>query len=325
MITKFLNDTVDLVLEALTKLGLLRGGAQWWRMRLERRMARLTVDAENTRRAVRATHRMCRSCRALVPASERACSECGASMAGVPKGGAGRVLQLLAPSLGSASLSIVGVIVTLYIAMMVASSGGGFSFGLPNLLLHQLGWKWTPAILGAGEWWRLVNPIFLHGSLMHIGFNAYALANLGPVVEGMVGARRFVVVFFVTGIFSFVVSALVSPGVPSVGASGALFGLIGFGIVHGYAHPGAGYRDVAGQLVRWALFGVIMIFLPMPIDHAAHFGGFAAGAVLGWAVGGPTARGVIVERAWSLAAVALSLLPLAGFALALLRASSASP
>ncbi|MDH3284319.1 MAG: rhomboid family intramembrane serine protease [Acidobacteriota bacterium] len=321
MIKKFLNDTVDLVVDALAQLGLLRGGAQWWRLRLERRMERMSSDADNTRRAIRATHRMCPECRALLPTSERVCSECGASMAGVPKGGAGRLLQLLVPSLGSASLTIVGVLVTLYVAMTVAAANGGFSFSLPGPLLHQLGWKWTPAIFLAGEWWRLVNPIFLHGSLMHIGFNAYALANLGPIVEQMIGARRFLVVFFATGIFSFVVSALVSPGVPSVGASGALFGLIGFGIVHGYVHPGAGYRDVAGQLVRWALFGLVMILLPMPIDHAAHFGGFAAGAALGWLVGGPTARGVLAERAWTLAAVVFCLLPLAGFALALLRSS----
>ena len=86
-----------------------------------------------------------------------------------------------------ASWTLVGTVsATLYVAMTVAASGGGLSFGMPGELLHQMGWKWTPLILGAGEWWRLVNPIFLHGSLMHIGFNAFALANLGPVVEEII-------------------------------------------------------------------------------------------------------------------------------------------
>jgi rhomboid protease GluP len=287
---------------------------------MARRMERAAANAETTRRAVASTHRMCRNCRALVPARERSCTECGESMIGVPRGGAGRLVRLVIPSFGSVSLTIVGAIVTLYVAMAVAVSDGGFGFAMPISVLDLLGAKWGPSIVLGGEWWRLVNPIFLHGSLMHIAFNGYALANLGPVIEGVIGGRRFMVLFFVTGVMSFVASLIWAPYTPSVGASGSLFGLIGFGIVHGYTHAGPSGRMLAAQLTRWALFGALMIFLPMGIDHAAHAGGFLTGALLGWLMTGRVSSRPGVERAWASAAAASVIVVLAGFAMALLRA-----
>nr|MCU0229820.1 hypothetical protein [Acidobacteriota bacterium] len=95
MIRKFLSDTLDLVLDGLAALGLLRGGSAWTRDRMRQRLAAAESDLENRRRAVAATHRMCRECRALVPTAARTCPECGASMSGIPKGGAGRALSML--------------------------------------------------------------------------------------------------------------------------------------------------------------------------------------------------------------------------------------
>lgn len=228
-------------------------------------------------------------------------------MRGGAAGGPHRLLEALAPGLGSASLAVAGLTAALYLAMALAGPGGS-PFSLPTRMLVRFGAKYTP-LIAAGEWWRLVNPIFLHASIIHVGFNVYALASLGPVVEEVVGGRRFLVIYVATGMASFAASAWFAPGSLSVGCSGALFGLIGFGIAHGYLR---GSRRLAGQLTRWALFGAILLLVP-GIDHAAHAGGLVAGLLLGSAIGGPPARSAWLEGAWTAAAAVAVLVCLAGF------------
>ena len=314
MIRKFLADTRDMVLDALARLGLIRGGAAWWRERMRRRIESLEAETETLRRSVKVEHRMCRECRALVPVRERVCPDCGAPMSGVPKGGVSRILSIVAPSFGSVSTSLLGAIVVVYAAIAFGAPGASL-WSLPGQTLGWLGAKWTPAI-AHGEWWRLVNPIYLHGGLLHLFFNGYALANLGPTLEAAIGGRRLLVLFTVTGVLSFVVSAVVSPYAPSVGASGALFGLIGFGVVHGRRRGGTLFRAFSDDLLRWAVFGLLISIAP-GIDMAAHAGGFVAGAAAGLLIGHTAPRHAIVDRLWTLAAIASVLLPVVGFAMAL--------
>lgn len=318
---RFLEDTRDLVLDGLARLGLLPGGAAWWKARRARRRAERAAERENLRRAIRARHRMCRQCGTLVPAELDTCPACGASMRGIPRGGLGRAAGLLLPSFGSASTTLLAAIVVVYLATAIGPPGGSL-WQPPTDVLFALGMKWTPAIL-AGQWWRLVTAIFLHGSLLHIAFNGYALANLGPAIEGVIGSRRFLVVFVGTGVASFATSALVMPAVPSLGASGALFGLIGFGIAYGWRRGGS-LGALKDDLVRWAIFGLILLLAP-GIDHAAHAGGFVAGLVLGAAMAGEQGSSPARDHAWTIAATIAGLLPVIAFALALFSmASSAS-
>ncbi len=314
MIRKFLADTRDMVLDGLAKAGLIRGGSIWWRERMRRRLDAAQADAENVRRSVRVQYRMCRDCRTLVPNSERVCPACGASMSGVPSGGASRLLSLVAPSFGSASTSLLAAMVVVYAAIAFGAPGGNV-FNPPGQVLAWLGMKWAPAVL-AGQWWRLVNPIFLHGGLLHLAFNGYALANLGPMLESLIGSRRLLVLFIGTGVLSFVASCAISPATPSVGASGALYGLIGFGIVHARLAGGTLARRFSDDLLRWAVFGLLMSLAP-GIDMAAHAGGFVAGAVGGLFIGRRPGASPLVERLWTLAAIAAALLPVVGFALAI--------
>jgi rhomboid protease GluP len=316
MIRKFLSDTLDLVLDGLAAIGLLRGGSAWTRDRMRRRLAVAESDIENRRRAVAATHRMCRECRALVPTADRTCPDCGASMAGIPKGGLSRALSMVLPGIGSAPTAVLGATVVVYLAAGLTLGGGSIWTESAREVLYPLGAKWTPAILG-GEWWRLVNPVFLHGSVWHIGMNMLALASLGPLVEYLVGAKRFLVVYVLTGIASFAASMLLSPRSLSIGASGAIFGLIGFGI--GYSlRAGRGMRAVRDDLTRSAVWGVIMFLIP-GIDHAAHAGGFVAGILLGLVITGRVHRSDWFDRLWTLAALAAVALPVAGFAIAISR------
>ncbi len=319
MIRKFLSDTVDLVVDGLARLGLLRGGSTWWRERMRRRVETLGGETENLRRAVAARHRMCRECRSLVPTGERTCPQCGASMSGVPSGGAGRLVALLAPSTGSASSSLLGAIVVLYAAAAFAGAGPPSIFSLPGLTLDRLGAMRVDRVLVLGEWWRLVTAIFLHGGLLHLAFNGMALANLGPTIEHAIGGRRLLVLFVLTGIVSFAASGgynlFLRSLRPSVGASGALFGLIGYGIVFARRHGGM-YREWGRQLGSWALMGMLLSLMP-GIDAAAHVGGFAAGALAGLFVTGRAPRSKWTDRAWTVAAVIGALLPVVCFGLAL--------
>jgi rhomboid protease GluP len=133
-----------------------------------------------------------------------------------------------------------------------------------------------------GEWWRLVSAIFLHGSVELLVGNAVALFVLGMVCEHAFGRGQFVVLFVVAGIGGSIVSMLTSPG-PSVGASGAIFGLQGAAIVLFRRHRDRlimRARRIGVVLVVWALYTIAQgAFTPF-VDNGAHIGGFIGGVLV---------------------------------------------
>ncbi|MDW8325235.1 MAG: rhomboid family intramembrane serine protease [Anaerolineales bacterium] len=143
-------------------------------------------------------------------------------------------------------------------------------------------------LIAQGQLWRLVTPIFLHGSLLHFFFNAYALYVLGSEMEAAYGAVRFLLLFFFAGITGVVASMLFSP-FPSVGASGAIFGLIGAEAVLLYRN-----RRLLGERARAGLMNIVLIaalnlFIGLSpgsrIDNWGHFGGLLGGLSMAWAIG----------------------------------------
>ncbi|MBP7690866.1 MAG: rhomboid family intramembrane serine protease [Anaerolineales bacterium] len=150
-----------------------------------------------------------------------------------------------------------------------------------------LGAKVNTLIL-QGEWWRLVTAIFIHGSLLHFFFNAYALFQLGREIERFYGAGRFLALFFYAGLAGSAASFLFSPAA-SVGASGAVFGLIGAQAVLLYRN-----RRLLGERARAGLQNVLFIagfnlFFGLQsgsrIDNWAHLGGLAGGLAMAWVLG----------------------------------------
>ncbi len=143
-----------------------------------------------------------------------------------------------------------------------------------------------PALLADGQLWRLVTPLFLHGSLLHIGFNMYALLILGRDMETILGWRRFLALYFSAGVMGNVFSALFTASW-SLGASTALFGIIAFELVFVYLN-----RDFFGRraetLIRQALGLAAINFvigLSPGIDNWGHLGGFLGGLVFAWLAG----------------------------------------
>jgi rhomboid protease GluP len=145
-----------------------------------------------------------------------------------------------------------------------------------------LGALWRPAV-AAGEYWRLVSAIFLHGSPDHLVGNAIALFILGMVCEHAFGRGQFWILFMVSGLAGSLVSVTVSTG-PSVGASGAIFGLQGAAIVLFRRHRErllVRDRRIGVVLLVWAIYTILAGLVTPYVDNGAHVGGALAGALVG--------------------------------------------
>lgn len=134
----------------------------------------------------------------------------------------------------------------------------------------------------AGEYWRLVSATFLHGSFEHLASNLIALFILGMVCEHAFGRGQFAVLYLTSGVAGSLLSLLTAAG-PSVGASGAIFGLQGAAIVlfrRYRARLLIRNRRIGVVLLVWAVYSIAGGIVRPYIDNAAHIGGAVAGALL---------------------------------------------
>lgn len=157
----------------------------------------------------------------------------------------------------------------------------------------------------SNQWWRMIAPMFIHVNLIHLFVNMYSLLIIGPFVEKLYGSAKFVTFWVLTGICGVVASYLTvrpqlamsplsrfifkSEDVPSVGASGALFGLVGvlfvFGIKFRRELPEGFKRAFGTGLLPIILINLFIGFVGRGfIDNAAHLGGLFSGAMLALAV-----------------------------------------
>ena len=132
------------------------------------------------------------------------------------------------------------------------------------------------------EIWRFLTSIFLHASVAHLLYNAFALVLFGSILELMIGGKRFLAVFFISGILANLVA--VNFYSSSLGASGAIYGIIGALIlirpllfVWAFCLPMP--MIVAG--VIWVTGDIIGIFAPSGVANIAHLAGIAVGLILG--------------------------------------------
>ncbi len=272
--------------------------------------------------------RMCPNCRALIERNASVCAHCGEKLrsprARSSPDGPGKILGVI-PIPSTATSAVVAVTIAIYGISwyLTATSASAQLNGAPGMggisgeVLMRLGAK-SPYIL-AGEWWRLVTAIFLHAGLLHIGLNLWCLFDLGPEVESLFSTAKFIVFYLFTGVAGFVLSLWWSPFGMSVGASGAILGLVGILIGASFHHGRLG-KDYRSQLWRWVIY--IFIFgLFFAVDNAAHFGGLVTGALLGYLVPEGEADTRAGQNLWNILAV-LSIVIIAGsFALMALQLS----
>ncbi len=151
-------------------------------------------------------------------------------------------------------------------------------------VLVAYGAKYNDAIV-EGQYWRFITPIFLHANILHVSLNLLNLVILGIFVERIFGHLRFLLIYLVTGVISVIASFYFAPQEISVGASGAIFGLVGAYSVFVLVHRRAFRRGGIPALVWLAcIIGLNLgIGLVIPnIDNYAHIGGFVSGCILGW-------------------------------------------
>ncbi|NLC53092.1 MAG: rhomboid family intramembrane serine protease [Firmicutes bacterium] len=151
-------------------------------------------------------------------------------------------------------------------------------------VLIKMGAKYNPR-LWMGEYWRLLTPLFLHAGWEHFLFNSFALFQLGSLVEHFFGAGRFFWVYFGAGLFGTVASALFQPDTVSVGASGAIFGLLGALLYFSIRRPQVA-KGLFGRSL-WVVLGLnlVLSFVLPGIDYMGHLGGLIGGLLWAYALG----------------------------------------
>lgn len=293
--------------------------------KIERLKAWWRSTFETSNKSYDTAHRMCPNCRALIPRSAKVCPDCGLKVGAQrarSSGAPGRIMGII-PAPSSATSMVAAAIVLMFVVewFMTQRAGGpgqsgGLFGGIRGMVMLRLGAKFGPLIF-AGQWWRLVTAMFLHAGLLHIGLNLWVLFDIAPEVEGLFGMSKFVVLYLVTGAFGYIISLWWSPMVLSIGASGAIMGLIGI-LIGATFHHGQFGKAYRSMLWRWVIY-VVIFGLFFAVDNAAHLGGLAAGIVLGYFIpeGVPETRPA--ENLWNALAV-LSVIIIAGsFALMALQ------
>jgi rhomboid protease GluP len=180
------------------------------------------------------------------------------------------------------ALYVLMFLVTYLVSFLVANDP--FCRPSPyNCALFMLGWKQN-ALIYQGEYWRLLTATFLHGGIAHLAMNSFSLFILGPDTERVYGTGYFLALYFLSGLAGSIMSYAFSPS-PSVGASGAIFGLFGGLAVFFYTARGVLGEFGASQLrgIGVILFINLLFGLSTPgIDNWGHGGGLLGGAVAGW-------------------------------------------
>jgi rhomboid protease GluP len=228
--------------------------------------------------------KLCPNCGSLVGINATRCHNCGTnlkfSMAAVNRSLSG-VFSGPAPvttTLLVANLIMFGVE---WMALAATGRGSGLSilWGVGGEATYRLGMSAPYAIYVQHQWYRLITAMFLHGGLIHIGFNMMSLMQLGPALEELYGSARYFFLYIVTGAVGFLASSFI--GHYSLGASGGLLGLVGAMLAITAKRGGTYMRELRSRLISSVVILFVLGFMGMGIDNWAHGAGLASGFVLG--------------------------------------------
>jgi rhomboid protease GluP len=319
-----LDRLVELWARILDAVGLNGARVRWkWNQR-RRDLGEAGLKAEMVVRSAQSVYKMCPQCRALVPRAARRCTMCDASLAGVRAPGLTRVVENLIPGATATTFLILlanallfAVVLLLPVRLDANDSRTPLSrlWMFDPLSLIRYGSGLSGLTLELREWWRIVTPVFLHGGILHFAMNSMALVRLGPLVEEEFGTERLASIYVLCGIAGSAASQLLRQ-THTVGASGALCGLLGLLLVHGWRIGGAYGQRLKSVMLQNVVLMAGISFVP-GVDLLNHLGGFVMGCALGFvAPSGPfRSRGTAVV--WQLLAwLALALVLASLFAMA---------
>lgn len=226
----------------------------------------------------------CGRCGCLVEAKSRRCPQCGRLFPSLF--GLRPVLnRMFDPDRPIAKPLVLFLVVIYLVTVLVAQRRGDaagpglgrFSPGGRTLIL--VGAYFRP-LVESGQWWRLVTACFLHAGPLHILFNGWALYQLGTLVSTAYGNARFLVVFLLSGVTGYLASL---PFVDlSVGASGAICGLLGAALTYGLRRGGSYGEYLKGAMIQWLVLILVYGLLVPGVNNYAHLGGAAGGFAVAW-------------------------------------------
>ena len=159
-------------------------------------------------------------------------------------------------------------------------------FGPTAQVLLDMGAQLTDRIVCDGEWWRLVTPMGLHAGVIHLLFNMFSLNRAGGDLESAFGAWRVAIIYLPSGVLSSVASGVFLPGIVSVGASGAIFGLLGAQLsdfIQNFATFENRCATAFSMFLCTTVNLAIGVVVPQ-LNNFAHIGGFITGMLLGFVV-----------------------------------------
>lgn len=143
------------------------------------------------------------------------------------------------------------------------------------------GYLFGPAVVYEGQWWRIFTAAFLHGSVPHVALNMVALYQVGNIVEKLFGKLRFALLYLISIIGSGLAVIYFNFNLPTLGASGAIFGLFGALVAVGIRLGPRG-RALIGQVVPIIAINLVFTFAVPGISAAAHVGGLVTGFIAGF-------------------------------------------
>jgi rhomboid protease GluP len=182
------------------------------------------------------------------------------------------------------SYILIGIITLIFIVMMSVSGGnlGGLTVHGEYSIADLFGQK-NNALIDAGQFWRFLTPVFLHGSILHLLTNGLSLYWLGTQIERIYGGRRYLIIYIVAGIAGNLVSYWRTAN-PSLGASGAIFGLIGAGLIFPLRFrsllPKEARDSILSQLLMITVINIGMGMSIPAVDNMAHMGGLVGGGLV---------------------------------------------
>jgi rhomboid protease GluP len=182
-----------------------------------------------------------------------------------------------------AAITRMLIIINVLMFILTAYLSGSIFYANSNVLVY-LGAKHN-YLIDRGEYFRLITAMFLHGGLLHIALNMYALNAIGAMIERVYGKVKFILIYFTAGLTSSFLSYLFSPGI-SVGASGAIFGLMGAAAILGFKMRDRGGRNFASSIVQVIAINLLLGFTIPNIDNYGHLGGLLGGVLVTFIIDG---------------------------------------
>jgi len=186
-----------------------------------------------------------------------------------------RTVRHVRGSVGGVAAPVTSALIALNVLVYLVTVGQGGGINAPGGTLFEKG-ALVGFLVGEGDWWRLFTAMFLHAGLLHIAFNMLALWWLGSVVEQAIGPLRFLLLYLASGLAGSAGALLISGlDVPTVGASGAIFGIMGALLVLEYLQTGS----FAGQAMTMIVINLAITFAIPNISIGGHIGGLIGGVV----------------------------------------------